>query len=109
MLPGDQGRRRRAVEQLVRHGRDDPRSRGADDRRRHQPQHMAQPVEAEIRTEVTFDQPCREQGFPRVTQSEGEGTPDVPIAREIGHEGRDNGPYGHRPSCIAPKSDQDAR
>jgi hypothetical protein len=60
-------------------------------------------------TEVTLDQPCREQGFARVTQSEGEGAPDVPIAREIGRDSRGLGPDGHRPSCIAPKSDQDAR
>ena len=109
MLPGDQGRCLRAVKQLVRHSRGDPRDDGRDDRCRQQPQDVTQPAEIEIRTEVMLDQPCREQGFPRIAEGESGGAPDAPVAHEIGRDSRDYGSDCHWQSCVAPKCDHDAR
>ncbi len=76
---------------------------------------MTHPGEGEISTDVTLDQPGDEHGFPRITQREGDGSPDGSVAGEIGNDGCRYDTDGHgpphdsyRPPHIAPKSDQDA-
>ena len=96
------------MEQSEPEGPPDPGDGGCDDRCPQQAQHLAQPVETERRTEVALDQAGRQQGFPRIAQSEDDGANEVSIAHEIGNDGRDHRPGNDRPSRARPKSDQRA-
>ena len=108
MLPRGHNRRHRAVEHLVSHRPADARGGCRDDCGRCQSQHIVGPVEAERSTEIALDQPCGQQGFARIAESEGSGAPEVPVARNIGNDGRNNHATGDRQSCVAPERDQHA-
>src|SRR5258708_25163444 len=99
-MPGGPKRGNRAVEQLESHRSADRRGGCCDDRSRQQPEDIAQPVEAEIRTKMALDEPCRKQGFARIAKSESRGAPDVAVAHQIGDDGRNIAPpaTGSRPS-----------
>jgi len=58
---------------------------------------------------MALDQPCGKHGFARITQSEGDGAPGVPIVHQIGRYGRNHRADDDRQSRVAPKRDQDAR
>ena len=109
VLPSDEDRCRRAMEQGKSQGPADPGDCSCDDRCPQQPQHVAQPVETERRTKVALDQAGRQQGFPRIAYGEDDGAQEVSIAQEIGHDSRDHCPAHDRPSRMRPKRDQRAR
>src|SRR5260370_878643 len=46
--------------------------------------------------------------FAGMAESEGSGAPEVPVARNISNDGRNNYADGDRQSCVAPKRDQHA-
>jgi hypothetical protein len=69
MLPTDQHFRRRAGIPPVRHGAANAGDGGADDRRDKKADHLTQPIEAEVRAEIIFDQPGRDQRFRGVAQA----------------------------------------
>ena len=69
---------------------------------------MPQPIQTERRAEVALDQAGRQQGFPGIAQGEGDRAHDVSIAKEIGHDGRDDGPNDDRPSRTRTERDQSA-
>jgi len=73
-----------------------------------QSQHIARPIEAERSAEIALDQPCGEQGFAHIAEGEGGGTPEVPVARNIGNDGCDDYATGDRHPCVAPQRDQHA-
>ena len=61
------------------------------------------------RPRLKGDQAGCQQGFPRIAYGEDHGAQEVPIAQEIGHDGRDHCPGHDRPSRMRAKSDQRAR
>src|SRR6185295_2956548 len=69
---------------------------------------MAQPAESKTRPEIALDQPCDEQGFPRIAEGKDQNAREVSVAQEIGHDGCTAGPDRNRQSGTGPKGDQDA-
>ena len=65
---------------------------------------MAQPIQTERRTKVALDQAGRQQGFPGIAQGEDYRAQDVSIAKEIGHDRRDDRPERRPPIAYAART-----
>ncbi len=108
VVPDRQGRGRRGVEEDVTQRTADARDGTRGNRGRSQPEHIAQPVETERRAEIALDQPRNEHRFACVAQAENECAPDVTVAQDIGHDGRDYRPRDDRHPCYWSNADQRA-
>ena len=77
---------------------DDPGRRGRDDRPHQQAEHVAQPVEAELRTEIALDQRGAEQRFTGIAERENDCSRERAVPEEIRHDRCAHGAGSDRPS-----------
>jgi hypothetical protein len=108
VLPDDQDRHCRVLQQLVSRGPADAQRRRRGNGGDKEPQDAAQPADTEIRTEIALDQPGDQQGFAHVAQGERGRAPDIAIAHQSGGDGRDHRACGDGPLRSAPERDQHA-
>ncbi len=98
VMPGGQDRRRRMLEIFERERAADPGRRGRDDRAHQQAEHVAQPVETELRTEIALDQRGAQQRLTGIAERKDDRSRESPVAEEICHHRRTHGAGGDRPS-----------
>src|ERR1700721_3810696 len=108
VLPSRQNRGRRAVKQFESDSSTDPRDGRPYDRRCGQPQHVAQLVQSEIRTEIILNEPCREHGFTCITKCGENSAPEIPVAEEISHDCSNHSADNDWPSRARSERDEDA-
>jgi len=87
----------------------DARNSSSGRGRSNQRQHIAQPAQPEVRAEVMADEPCRKHGLACIAEGEEHGTPDVPIAKQIGHDRRHHRANDDRQTRTRAKGNQRTR
>src|SRR6185295_16613377 len=79
---------------------------GCHDRRGDQPENVTEPVEREVPTEVSLNQPPGEQCFARVAYGEHKRTQDRAVTHQIGNNRRNGCTDRDRQPCARSKSDE---
>ena len=105
MLPASQHFRRWPGEKPIRHRTADPRDNRANDRRDEETNHLAQPVERKIHTEIVLDQPGCDQSFGRVAHPQRDAGPERIGNSEMNDDGGADHAGRDRPSRPAPERD----
>ena len=91
-----------------RHGSAGGGGRGSDGRRQQKAQHSAQGIEPERLTEPPADEPRRKQGLAGIAKAAEQRRPEVPVAQEIGSNGRDDDADRHRRPRARPQCQENA-
>ena len=86
----------------------DPRDGGREDRCCQQAENVAQPVEAEIRTEVVLNNARCENSLPGIAEGKNDRAPEIPVSQQVGRDGGADRAGHHRQSRGGPKRNQDA-
>ena len=85
------------------------RDGGRDGSGTQQAQYMTQAVETKCRTEISLDQPSREQRFASIAHGEDDRAHESPVAQQVGHDGRNRGAGCHWQPRARSQCDQGTR